>query len=299
MKKLGLIVFAVWGLTCTSQANFSKNRNEDLKISTFNIKWFGLGGSMWNDPDQEFRERNIRRFVVQELNDSQIIVFTEVVNTKLLEDTLQGLYKCVSYDGAWDRHQHIVTCFKGNKYRAEKYDSDFIIDEVDLGSGGLRPATQVKICHRQGKCFLQVVGVHLAAGKKTEKRIEQVNLLAAELKKQSRLLPTIVTGDFNSYVTEQNGLNKDDIEIFEETLSHKKQRFRSVTKDITTYNSGEWARAYDHIITTNEIKVFSTKGYEACKPQPNYKKKFIPYQSFRKHFSDHCPVTAEIRVPKA
>ncbi len=284
-------------LIAVSVSWFSNAHAESrIKVSTLNMKWFGIGGFMWNTPDMEFRQDNMKKFIDQVLPDSDVIVFTEVVETQTMLEVIAHRMDCASYEGAWSRHQHIMICFDKNKYRSEKYDGDYIIPDVDLGSGGLRPAAQAKICHRGGQCFLQVIGVHLAAGRKSEKRLEQVKLINADLIRHDDLLPTVVTGDFNSYITSQSGLPEDDIQMFEAALSNGTKSFASVTRDITTYGSGDWARAYDHIITTSDIKTVETRGYEACEKKPDLSKTFIPYSSFRRHYTDHCPVTADIIV---
>ncbi len=284
-----LIVFS-FSMLATAHAD------THLKVSTLNMKWYGIGGFMWNTPDMEFRADNMKRFIDETLPDSDVIVFTEVVETAALVEIVKHRMDCATYEGGWSRHQHVMICFDKSKYRAEKYDNDYIIESVDLGSGGLRPAAQAKICHKQGACFLQMIGVHLAAGNKSEKRLEQVKLINEDLVRHSDLLPTIVTGDFNSYITSQSGLEADDIDMFEDALSAGIKQFHSVTRHITTYSSGDWARAYDHIIATTDIKTLNTWGYEACKKKPDLSKTFIPYGSFRRHYTDHCPVTADIIV---
>ena len=268
----------------------------ELVISTLNMKWFGIGGFMWNTPDQEYRQEFMKQFIDEVLPNSGVIVFTEVVKTDTLKDVVKERMDCATYEGLWSRHQHIVICYDRKLYRTEKYDSDYIIEEVDLGSGGLRPAAQAKVCHLNGPCFLQVIGVHLAAGPKSEKRLSQVKFINENLVKHDKLLPTIVTGDFNSYITAQSGLPENDIDMFEKALSENTKAFKSVTRHITTYGSGDWARAYDHIISTSDIRTLETWGYEACKQKPDLSKTFIPYGSFRKYFTDHCPVSARIVV---
>ena len=278
-------------------ASASQAKTTQLTISTLNLKWYGLGGFMWNAPEMEFRQDNFKKFLSQELSDSDIIVFSEVVRNEDLLDLVSDTMDCALYDGGRERHQHISICYDRNKLRAEKYDEDFVIQEVDLGSTGFqRPAIQAKICLKRGPCLLQVIGVHLAAGLNSEKRAEQVQFIHANLIRQRKMLPTVITGDFNSYIKQQSGLEEDDMTTFEKILSAGTRRFRSVTGHITTYNSGDRARAYDHIVTTSDIRTLSTRGYEACSRKPNFNKKFIPFSSFRKHFTDHCPVTAKIAI---
>ncbi len=295
--KTFLILFVYFMTSLAHSEVISSPRTQTLSVTTFNLKWFGLGGAMWNTPEQEFRQELIKRFLSEELPDTEIYLFTEVVKTDVLSETLKDRFSCVSYEGGWSRHQHIVLCFDKNKYRAEKYDEDHIISEVDLGHGGLRPALQSKICHLSGPCFLQVLGVHLAAGPKSEKRIEQFQHIKTNLAQQDQPLPTIVLGDFNSYSKQQSGLDKDDIEVFESLLSTPERAFVSINKEIKTYSSGEWAKTYDHIvISSDSIKKMAVKGYQSCQNQIDLREKFVPYPNFRKYFSDHCPVTAQLEI---
>jgi len=292
-----LWVFPPNSFAATQLENQRASQKISLTVTTFNLKWFGLGGAMWNNPEQEFRENLILRFLNEELADTDLYLFTEVVNTDLLAQTLKSRYECVSYQGKWNRHQHVVLCFDQSKFRAEKYDEDYIIGEVDLGNGGLRPALQAKVCHKNGSCFLQVIGVHLAAGPRSEKRIEQFNHIKDNFLKQDQMLPTVLAGDFNSYSKQQSGLEKDDIDIFEELINTYNRTFKSVNRDIKTYSSGEWARTYDHIvISTDTIVSQSTYGYQSCQTKTDLRDKFIPYINFRKYFSDHCPVTSKIEI---
>ena len=90
---------------------------------------------------------------------------------------------------------------------------------------------------------------------------------------------------------------KDDIDYFETLLSTKTRKFQSVTRGIGSYGSGEWSKSYDHIILSNDIRNISTKGYKACAKTANYNETFIPYISFKKYYSDHCPVMARVSIP--
>ncbi|MCJ8277862.1 MAG: hypothetical protein HRT44_05770 [Bdellovibrionales bacterium] len=274
----------------------TNTQTHEVQVSTFNVKWFGIGGTMWNRPENEFRQNMLRQFIKQELSGSDIIGFTEVVRTDALKEMLKGMYDCVTYEGSWSRHQHVVICFNPKKYRVEKYDDDYIVKDVDLGSGGLRPAAQAKICHLNGDCFLQFLVVHLVAGNKTERRLKQVRALRDELLTHTETLPTVLVGDFNSYRKERTGLDKDDIELFTDVLHETDYKFKSVTVGIPTFWSGPYAKDYDHIMITPDIESNKQFGYMACEDKQDLSKEFIPFRSFSRYFSDHCPVSAQLKI---
>lgn len=281
----------------TSSIAFAQTQSpEKIKIATFNLKWFGLGGTMWNDPSQEFRQDTIGKFIKQELSDVDLIVFTEVVKPNVLQDIVKSLWSCVTYDSKWTRHQHVVLCYNSKTYRIERFDDDYIIPEANLGNSGQRPAVHAKICQLEGNCFLQVIGVHLAAGNKTEKRIKQIKIIKENLDQQTNPLPTVLLGDFNCYSKKVNGESEDDIIIFEKLLSDPNRSFRSLTKDMATYGSGEYAQSFDHIIVSDNIVATLAVAYQACQKEVDYTQNFVPYPSFRKHYSDHCYVSTELYI---
>lgn len=269
---------------------------EKLKITTYNLKWFGIGGTMWNDPSQEFRQQTLRQFFKQELHDSDVIVFTEIVKPLVLKEVLKDLMECVTYDSKWDRHQHVVLCHNSKEYRIEKYDNDYIIDEVNLGSGGQRPAIQAKICALEGSCFLQVIGVHLAAGGKSDKRIDQVKIISDTIAKQKNSLPTVILGDFNTYSKESLDQKEDEIDVFEKIFSTKNRVFRAITKGINTYGTGDSAENFDHIVISEEIAATPAVAYHACAKEVDLTKTFVPYSSYRKYYSDHCFLSTELII---
>ncbi|MCB0377826.1 MAG: hypothetical protein KDD33_04975, partial [Bdellovibrionales bacterium] len=196
-------------------------------------------------------------------------------------------------EGRGRMHQHVVLCYDKFKYRVGAYDDDFMIPEVNIRKF-LRPALQAKLCHIRGLCFMQLIGVHLKAGKFSEDRILQIQKLAENLRQQEDPLPTVILGDWNSYRKDRSGLEKDDIEFFEDILSTDFQPMRSIGKGITTYGTGEWAKDYDHIVISQQLDFYAVEAYPAC--SDGAPGDYIPYSSFNKYFSDHCPITAQLYV---
>jgi|GEM_PF-487864 len=297
---LCLIMIAACGDADKIERSTPTAKTTPLKISTFNLKFYGSGGGFLRR-GVEPRSRYLPSFIKQELKTSDVVMFSEVVDVPLLTNNLKDLWDCVSYnDSTADKtgwHQHLVFCYDRNRYRVEKYDEDYILPEHALGSRGLRPALQLKLCHLKGDCFVQIVGIHLKAGRATDRRIKQMETLAVDFQKHKDLLPTILTGDFNSYTKDRSGKDKDDIEIFEDLLSRDSVKFRSLTKGIPTFGSGDKGRAYDHVVASQSIQLVQLKSYEACGKETPSSSNVLDYASYKKNFSDHCYVTTELQIP--
>ena len=91
----------------TFMAFGAQAKTTKLNVSTINLKWYGIGGFMWNAPEMEFRQENLKQFIDQELGDSDVIVFSEVVRNEDLLDLVSDRMDCAIYDGGRPRHQHI------------------------------------------------------------------------------------------------------------------------------------------------------------------------------------------------
>ena len=206
---------------------------------------------------------------------SDVMILSEVVIVPALKDIIPAPFECQSYNPEWTNHLHLAICYDSTQWRLEKYDEDFLIPEVDLGIWGHRPAIHAKLCRVDGDCMFQILGIHLAAGRNTEKRSQQIEVIQQELNKQDNPLPTIIAGDWNSYNSFQNKLDEDDIDIFERILSDSPLEFASVTRDIPSFKNGKWARVYDHIVVSSQLKKIESRGYEACRPNPDLSNSFL------------------------
>ncbi|MCB0378610.1 MAG: hypothetical protein KDD33_08975, partial [Bdellovibrionales bacterium] len=127
-------------LTADQQGSASLHSNA-FKITTFNIKWYGLKTDNPDAPVGDFRDSYLLRFVEENFSDNDAIMFTEVVNKTHLMELMAHKMNCVSYEGRGRMHQHVVLCYDKFKYRVEAYDDDFMIPEVNIRKF-LRPALQ-------------------------------------------------------------------------------------------------------------------------------------------------------------
>gem|GEM_PF-5778304 len=270
--KIGILAFYFFSFlllnSCQPQSGgqLVLPQNIPVNIGTLNLRFFGTGGG-FNRPGVEPRTRYLIPFIKQELFDLDVVLFSEAMDISLLKQSLSSLWDCESYhsheSSPW--HQNLALCFKPQRFFLEKYDHDWEIPEHRLDRRGLRPALQARLCLNESKtCFLQIIGVHLKAGKESATRLDQIKVLAETLKNQGSPIPTIVLGDFNSYSKERSGLAEDDITLFENLLSESSQGFRSLTRGLPTFGTGATGREYDHIVASAEIKDLGSQAYPAC-----------------------------------
>ena len=239
----------------------------------------------------------MRSFILQELSQSDIILFSEIMDVALLKEILAPFWHCEGYQRPSNHHHHLALCYKPEKYFLEKYDDDFIIPEVDMGSFGLRPAIQAKLCEKDGDCFAQIIGVHLKAGKASQFREQQIQHIADNLSRQEGdFLPTIILGDFNSHGVEQNKREQHDMVFFENRLSKSGQNFRSLSMGIPTFGTGERGRDFDHIVVSDNIVELKSWAYPSCGDNIPAQSQFIPYYSYRRYFTDHCYITSRLQI---
>ena len=297
-------------------------KSSQLRATTFNLKWYGMkrkGG-------YEFRNPYLKRFIEQELSDSDIILFTEVVSPELLPEIVGSKMDCQDdeFPDGFRNQQRNALCYDRSKFRIEAYDDDYMIPEVAIKRPGktrtgLRPALHLKLCHLKGDCFLQVIGLHLKAGKSWHKRAAQMRFVRDELSKQANPLPTMIIGDMNSYLKARKTCGnicinqeddpqtcevdevkkfectEDDLTVFNSILKEAHNRtYRAVTRGQKTY-SVKWGLDYDHIILTSDIQAKDIETYPSCDKDTSPETTFIPYfPTFRKYISDHCPVSATL-----
>src|SRR4051812_13643824 len=69
-----------------------------LKISAFNIRYYGLGGAMAGTPADEHRDGYLREFISSELAGVDVMAFEEIVDVERLQkNVVPAGWGCVSY----------------------------------------------------------------------------------------------------------------------------------------------------------------------------------------------------------
>jgi exonuclease III len=282
MKSLALGVFL---LVSTATA-------APLTVSSFNLQWYGLGGTMRGHPKgyNEYRNYHLKRFMEKHLFHSDVLLFQEVVTVDALQlSVVTPDYQCVTYPGPRPhKHQYIVACVK----RALKFDLQ-VIDEMQMGNGN-RPGLAVVIHGDKGTPKLRIVGVHLKAGldiEDTEERAHQVGALTEWLKKQEKTVPTIVTGDFNEREPEALRSLFEQADLEEAVLGNP-TFISEMNRKVHNYD-----RFYvQKSLLTKTIK---KTVFEACQKLDHPTDRLNDYMDWTfyvRFISDHCPISLELDI---
>ena len=194
-----------------------------FKVTTFNIKYFGQGGSKDGRPEDEKRYNDIKKYLETYHADTQVFVFQEIMDAELLNKILPFYnshapngakgFDCGTYN-RFKGHQYVVVCAK------DSLNANYgIIDEVDLDSNGLRPAVTAEVTLPNEK-KITIVGVHLKAFRDatSDRRKQVVALSESPMIKSQLSSATIIAGDFNSYPRERTGWRNSDNKLFQYIL---------------------------------------------------------------------------------
>ena len=265
-----------------------------LKISTFNVKLYGMGGEWVGQPSDEYRDFWIREFMSATIGDSDVIVFQEIVNDKhFISERAKGGFNCLSYSHNDEKHQHVVICYLATQYdfAKEEGDDNYTMEEVAFGR--LRPALHGTLTGKDGKHLIRIVGVHLKASLKDyETRYKQVALITKGLKSVDNKIPTIVLGDFNTYD------QTNDVGVLTENF--KEVNLVHINNfDHSTYMTPQWKSRFDHFWVSSTLEGASIyKVYGPCAIQGDItsKSKYDNLYFYNRFISDHCPVSLTLEL---
>ena len=258
MKKLIILVMFISSLQ--AQAG--------LKITSFNLKWFGTGGELSGKSSDEYRGPWITEFINKYLIASDIILFQEVVDTKKLISLLGNLkYECQTYEGSGSRHQHLVLCHRAEfKFIPERDDDNLIFEDIaSINNSKLRPAISGVITNaKSGEALLHILGVHLKAGRlEGQMREMQTQLLAGRILSFKDKTPVVVLGDFNTYPKEISGSAGADLEKMDEL--YEQADLKRVMHDFRyTFKSFNYGHLFDHFWISNKLNIQSVDVFQAC-----------------------------------
>ena len=261
-----------------------------LKVVTMNIKWFGLGGGLYNRPEDEGRHSSLKHFFATHYQDVDVFLFQEIVFIDQLKPLLPQ-YKCHSYRHGGRKHQFVALCVRSPlRFKRSPFDNNFKWETVALGSRGLRPALHGVIVHPQEGPYLYIVGLHLKAGarKSVVRRRQWLSLI--ELLKLVQKLPVLVAGDVNTFGGHRG--RPHETEGFAKALSNAGLKIKHATAHRPVTSLGRHGESLDHIWVSSKLTIVKEpEVFEVCaRGYRHYTR-----QSYRREISDHCPVSIAVQ----
>lgn len=301
---LFLLVFSCnGGSDQPSPSENSKDPLDDGKliVSSFNINWFGLNGNQNGSIGSETRISFLKNFIDQNLSNSDIIIFQEIIDKNLLVNNLMEGFSCISYEDTLNiNHQFIVACILNKNYGFVKIqgESDYIIESVAVSSD-LRPALTFGVKDNvSSKILFNIVGLHLKNGlaygpTRLDQVNEVLNFINASLDENSFL----IMGDFNT----ENPTPPIDEDLIDDLFMNNSLKSFSplVPKSLYTYRNSNYFERYDlaYIESSDESKVSGVSVFSMCTNPQTATYDFFDRIYYNSHISDHCPITVSVDLP--
>ncbi len=278
----------------------SFSQQATLNITTFNLKWFGIGGDP-NAVQKEFRIQSVKKLIESYLKDTSVFVFEEVLVVDDLVKILPPLWQCISYAHPEPKHQHVAICSTSalalNKV---SYDNNFTIEDATMGNPNLRPAMRVDVVEKKTKRSLfTIVGLHLKAmPDQTAIRISQAQQISKDLAQVPAGRPVVITGDLNTFTKVDTKLPEDDVELILKALNSVSKGYVRVPHrpNTFTFRSPEFRNQLDHFYARGTMRVTAVPDvFPLCSANQNGTG-YMNFEFYYKNVSDHCPVTMQIVV---
>lgn len=279
---------------------YSYSQQTSINITTFNLKWFGIGGDP-NSVQKEFRIQSIKKMLDTYLKNTSVFVFEEVVVVDDLLKILPPGWQCISYAHPEPKHQHVVMCGSpAISFAKVSYDNNFTIEEAAGGNPNLRPAMRVEILEKKSnRNLFTLVGVHLKAmPDQTQLRIAQVQQISKDLAKIPANRPVVITGDMNTFTTTETKLPEDDVQLLLKALNSVSSGYFRVPHNpgTFTFRSPQFRNQLDHFYVRGAMRVATIPNvFPVCSANQNGSG-YLNFEFYYKNVSDHCPVTMQIMV---
>lgn len=292
MKK-SLSFFVVF---CFTSAFFTAEAR-NLTVTSFNVKLYGQKSANVEAPTLEQRNLAIKNFIEKEVPTSDVMIFEEIMNKDALFKSIVSQFQCVSYDSTMAEHQYVVVCAKApfKLKMDEQADNNYSLEEVQMGSQGQRPAVHALVVDENNRPLLRVLGVHLSAfPNKSEKRVEQAEIISKHLAKIDNKIPSLITGDFNTYPASLTGLSLSDVELISDVWA-KNQIVPASHPEAYTFRSPEFRSKFDHFWISkslNSKKAVKVSG--VCNSENDDESETV--KNYYRFVSDHCPVTLTLDI---
>lgn len=301
---LALFTEAAWTAGRSAASNQSDLAQAvTVKLTSFNIRWYGLNGSMTGDPGSETRDLSVRDFMNRHVFPTDVVAFQEIVDVRRLERLLPSGVECVSYEGAEAKHQHVVLC-ASEKYRLIKvaHDDNFTIEEVAINSKS-RPAVRADLADRRtGRRVMRIVAVHLKAfPDESEARIYQSRRIGEDLSRAEQDLPTVILGDFNTYSTSNNGQAQDDVKLIEGALQAEYRRdplrFLPHEAGVYTYRNKNRRSQFDQFYFSGSLRPIGRPVVFPICSSTSEGQGYLNSKFYYEKVSDHCPAAIQFQLP--
>ncbi len=235
-----------WSAGSESRAD---QRVDSLSVFSFNIAWYGLGGSMDNTPDDEHRDHDLARIVADAFETQDVGVFEEIVDVdRFVANVAPRHVRCQSYENNESKHQHVVVCVKAPlKFKALDSAPGYIWEDVAVGK--TRPAVVGRVTDKSGRTVANLIAVHLKSSPEySPVRRAQAATIANHIKRELREgnEPVMVVGDFNTF--------EDDATAIGAALSTSGVTFNLLRNPAPfTFNNRRYQNKFDHIFYAGPI----------------------------------------------
>jgi hypothetical protein len=263
------------------------------KVTTFNIEWYGLGGSPDNGSEDEYRDANLKKYMAERLSDTDVLVVEEIIDLERLEkNVLAGGWKCKTYHSPNMKHQHVGMCLRpGLQFMSEPSDDNDIIDQVASDLERSRPALHLIVANERNKPLFRLIGVHLkAAPDFSNVRLEQAKQIADYIQSLKSNLPIVITGDFNTYSKADTRQNMDDDEMISRIWSPL--GLSQTVGNYFTYKTPKYSSHFDRFWVSSNVRVVSLPiSQPECQYRQNNPSELNKIKEYNRDISDHCPVT--------
>jgi len=273
-----------------------------LTFTTFNIRYFGTGGTLNGTPSDEKREETIRKFIATEVPRTDVFSFQEIVDVELLKKVVPTGYECLSYEHPNPKHQHVVVCVApALAFDHEPTDDNDLIDEVAIDPKKSRPALHVRIRDKAtGTLLTRVVAVHLKAYPQESKtRQSQSEIIGRYLRDlKSEKLPTVLLGDINTYPSPSNKESEHDDALIDRALKKFGLGLVQASNPAEfTYRSERQRGHFDRFWVSESLRqVGQATVFSACNQADTATgRDFTDAKYYYDFVSDHCPVTMTLQ----
>lgn len=292
----------LWPWLACAATVFSISGNSfasSLKITTFNLRWYGLGGEISGQRSDEYRDPFITEFLSTKYINTDIFLFQEVIDTERLGQLMNGLgHHCVSYRHEQFNHQHLMICLKKSlDIVPEKGDDDYTYPLIE-NRPYLRPALYGQVIDRYSKKpLIHLVGLHLKAGPSSiDARLEQVNNLNKRvLEYRQNNLPVVIAGDLNTYRNSRYEDKESDLVVLGDAFKSIDVTRRTSDYDYT-YRNGGSGNVFDHFYVSDKTETKYVEIWRACGGSSRNTKRLENLSWYQRFISDHCPVSLRVDI---